>query len=440
MPSHEREVYAFGEFELDLAARALTKSGIPVSLAPKTFDLLAMLVRRPGILFSKREIIEELWPDTFVEEANLSFQVAALRKALGESANRWIETVPKHGYRFQASVEPLTTKGPLAVAGGQRTRWRRVLVATFVVLALLLAGWLVVLRYRHSPEALLIALPVTTYPGYEAEPSLSPDGSQVAFAWDGPKHDNLDVYLKVIGEEPPWRLTSDARPEYCPSWSPDGRYIAYSREGEIVIVPALGGPERVVVRASADWLPNSPDSCVSWFPDGSALAVVGYPLRTAASIREKADARPNGLAYPMGPYAIDGVSLATGHSWQLTFPADRTLGDGQPRISPDGRQLAFLRSDTVDFDQPQLLSVPLSSDKLPVGEPVRLGADILFGKSSGPRELIGTGLAWLPDSRTVLCAQRGRLWSVSIPSGTPKLLPLSGFPSAVGGALYFSLR
>jgi DNA-binding winged helix-turn-helix (wHTH) protein len=82
MPSPVREAYAFGDFELDLAARSLTKSGIPVSLAPKTFDLLAMFVRRPGTLVSKREIIEDLWPDTFVEEANLSFQVAALRKAL----------------------------------------------------------------------------------------------------------------------------------------------------------------------------------------------------------------------------------------------------------------------------------------------------------------------------------------------------------------------
>src|SRR5215469_18752452 len=112
MPSPLREAYAFGDFELDLAARSLTKSGTPVPLAPKTFDLLAMLVRRPGTLFSKREIIEELWPDTFVEEANLSFQVAALRKALGENSNRWIETVPKHGYRFNAPVKRLTTGLP----------------------------------------------------------------------------------------------------------------------------------------------------------------------------------------------------------------------------------------------------------------------------------------------------------------------------------------
>src|SRR5215467_8721698 len=126
MPSQLREAYAFGDFELDLTARSLTKSGTPVSLAPKTFDLLAMLVRRAGTLFSKREIIEELWPDTFVEEANLSFQVAALRKALGENASRWIETVPKHGYRFNAPVKRLgepvgiSTQGSSGVTTGAK--------------------------------------------------------------------------------------------------------------------------------------------------------------------------------------------------------------------------------------------------------------------------------------------------------------------------------
>jgi Tol biopolymer transport system component/DNA-binding winged helix-turn-helix (wHTH) protein len=440
MPTQVREAYAFGDFELDLAARSLTKSGSPVSLAPKTFDLLAMMVRRPGTLLSKREILEELWPNTFVEEANLSFQIANLRKALGENASRWIETVPKHGYRFQASVTPLTTylpneesltlgeplgirsQGPPGVATSGGSQWRRVLVATVVAMALLPAGWLIARRFRHSSSALLVALPLNTYRGLEVDPSISPDGNQVAFGWDGQKQDNLDIYVKVIGEEPPLRLTSDPRAECSAAWSPDGRYIAFCREGEVVIMPALGGPERVVARASADWIPDHLQGCVSWFPDGSALAVVGHPVRSG----------PNGSGYPQGVFAIFGISLTTGHSWQLTFPADRTLGDGGPKISPDGRQLAFLRSNTVDFDQPQLFSVSLTSEKLPSGEPVPRGADTIFGASSGPREWIGTGLAWLWDSRTVIFAQRGRLWSVPVPSGTPTLLPLSGFrPSSL---------
>jgi len=445
------EAYAFGEFELDLASRSLTRSGSVVPLAPKTFDLLTMMVRRAGTLLSKREILEELWPDTFIEEANVSFQIATLRKAIGENASLWIETVPKHGYRFKAPVERLTsTDLPNDVLGGpserlgvrthgrpevttavKRGHWRRVLVASVVAMAMMGAAWLIARRNHHSPATLLIALPLTTYPGFEKDPSLSPDGSQVAFTWNGPKRNNFDIYVKVLGEEPPLRLTSDARPEYSPAWSPDGRYIAFCRPttdhgGEVVIVPALGGPERIVVRPSADWIPAWPSAdripqnfnrMLSWFPDGTALAVVGHRLRSGP---ESSEPHP-------GPAAIYGVSLATGRSWPLTFPSDRMLGDGLPAISPDGRQLAFVRAEVWNFDQPQLFSVPLTTAKSASGQPVPLGADLIFGALSGPREWIGSGLAWLPDSRTVVFAQRGRLWSVPVPSGVPKLLPLSGF-------------
>src|SRR5215469_1153263 len=154
MPSPLREAYAFGDFELDLAARSLTKSGTPVPLAPKTFDLLAILVRRPGNLVSKREIIEELWHDTFVEEANLSFQVAALRKTLGEKSNRWIETVPKHGYRFTAPVKRLSEpvgisaqSSPRVTTGSKRNLWRHAVVALGVAMAVVPAGWLIARRF-----------------------------------------------------------------------------------------------------------------------------------------------------------------------------------------------------------------------------------------------------------------------------------------------------
>ena len=98
------ELYNFGSYSLDLSSRILTRSGEVVTLAPKTFDLLALLVKSKGRLLSKGELMVSLWPGTFVEEANLSFQISALRKALGEDGLEWIETVPKHGYRFTAIV------------------------------------------------------------------------------------------------------------------------------------------------------------------------------------------------------------------------------------------------------------------------------------------------------------------------------------------------
>ena len=97
-------LYEFGPFRLDVERRLVTRGDQAVPLAPKTFELLLLLVQSPGRAFSKQELMTALWPDTFVEEANLSFQMSVLRKALGETAAQWIETVPKHGYRFTADV------------------------------------------------------------------------------------------------------------------------------------------------------------------------------------------------------------------------------------------------------------------------------------------------------------------------------------------------
>jgi DNA-binding winged helix-turn-helix (wHTH) protein len=85
------ELLAFGSFELDSAARVLRRGGETISLPPKTFDLLMLFVESGGALLTKREIIQALWPDTFVEDANLSFQVSALRKVLGDEGSACAE-------------------------------------------------------------------------------------------------------------------------------------------------------------------------------------------------------------------------------------------------------------------------------------------------------------------------------------------------------------
>ena len=92
-------------------------------------------------------------------------------------------------------------------------------------------------------------VPLTSYPGREAEPTFSPDGSQVAFSWDGERQDNRDIYVKVIGSERPLRLTSDPALDGSPAWSPDGSQIAFLREqpgggSEVRLVSPTGGAER----------------------------------------------------------------------------------------------------------------------------------------------------------------------------------------------------
>src|ERR1700731_4697564 len=98
--------YEFDSFRLDVAERRLLRDGKPVALGPKVFETLPALVENFGRLIEKNELISRLWPDTFVEEVTLARNISDLRKALGESPTqrKYVETVPKAGYRFVANV------------------------------------------------------------------------------------------------------------------------------------------------------------------------------------------------------------------------------------------------------------------------------------------------------------------------------------------------
>src|SRR6185369_10692494 len=131
MASKGRSVYEFGSFRLDVTERLLQRDGQTVPLTPKVFDTLVVLVRHSGHLLRKEQLLEEVWPDTFVEEVNLAVNVSTLRKALGEMepGQPYIETVSKQGYRFTAAVrETADEEGDLVIHDRLRAR----LVATEV--------------------------------------------------------------------------------------------------------------------------------------------------------------------------------------------------------------------------------------------------------------------------------------------------------------------
>lgn len=102
-----KEIYEFGPYSLDAIERVLQRDGSSVSLTPKAFDTLLFLVRNPGRALTKDELLQKIWPDTFVEEVNLAVNISTLRKALSESngGREYIETVPRRGYRFVAAVK-----------------------------------------------------------------------------------------------------------------------------------------------------------------------------------------------------------------------------------------------------------------------------------------------------------------------------------------------
>jgi DNA-binding winged helix-turn-helix (wHTH) protein/tetratricopeptide (TPR) repeat protein len=99
-----RETYEFGEFTLDVSERRLSKGGQPIPLEPKAHEVLLALVRNAGRLLTKREFLDLVWPESFVEEGILAVHISGLRKALGQGGQRYIETVPRAGYRFTCAV------------------------------------------------------------------------------------------------------------------------------------------------------------------------------------------------------------------------------------------------------------------------------------------------------------------------------------------------
>ena len=134
MSTSAPDLYEFGPFRMDVQRRVFTRGGHVIPLAPKTFDLLVLLVQSDGHAVSKQELMTALWPDTFVEEANLSFQISTLRKALGESGSRWIETLPKHGYRFVATVRDVQAEAEAPVERSHRHRRATFAIALVFVL------------------------------------------------------------------------------------------------------------------------------------------------------------------------------------------------------------------------------------------------------------------------------------------------------------------
>ena len=115
MRTRREHCFVFGPFRLEPEEGRLQRDGLLVPLTPKAFAMLLVLVSHSGRLVDKDVLMQELWPDAFVEEGNLTFTMSVLRKALDDSARtaRYIETVPKRGYRFIAPVREIDVKNPV---------------------------------------------------------------------------------------------------------------------------------------------------------------------------------------------------------------------------------------------------------------------------------------------------------------------------------------
>ena len=439
-PSPEPARIRFEDFEADLRTEELSKAGRKIRLGQQSFRVLKVLLERPGQLVTREELRTRLWPaGTLVEyDQGLNTAVNRLREALGDSveAPRFIETLPKRGYRFIASIQPqispssqvssdssgeasgigtavkpdVSVDGKASVQAADQagpdsnakdgiettlTRFRRKTVlagALGLCLALFIAT-LVFLAARHTatrPPSGRQVVPFASLPGQAIAPTFSPDGSQIAFAWNGGASagGQFDLYVKSLGSERLLQLTHQPALRINPAWSPDGSSIAFVRithgAAGIFVIPALGGSERSILSKVAVGLFVQ----ISWSPDGRQLAYSAYGPGGSARV-----------------YLVSLDSLDT----QPLRPAPECLEAGEPAFSPDGKQLAFVCISSS-------AAYTIYAMQLPHG-PLRPLASVM----GNPQ-----GLAWAVEGDRLIFSKDpgdgGELWQLSL-SGELTQLP-----------------
>ncbi len=436
--SRSAPVFRFGVFEADPSSGELRKQGSRIKLQEQPFQILLTLLDSAGEVVGRDELCRKLWvPGTFVDsEQGLSTAIKKLRQALSDDAEtpRYVETIPKRGYRFIAAVErsarpktpdsldampdpingsvpklaPEASQNKISVPNRQGARSVMGLtLAALLVIGVAIVGFkwsaLRVSQQKQSgltddlPQAAepSTARPITTFAGGEYEPALSPDGKMVAFVWHQEGAPQFHIYVQAIDVGSPVRLTTSSTAEGSPAWSPDGRYVAFvtctdnSQESGLYIVPVFGGAKRKIGKIAPR--PHIFDRQIDWSPDGNSLALVDR----------------NSTEEPSSIYIL---SLNNGSRRRLIAPPPTSPGDSGPVFSPDGRKVAFRRTESIGNSDVYIVS---SSG----GKPRRLTFDQRFT----------SGHAWTQDGRNIVFASKRSgplgLWRVKASGGSPKPMP-----------------
>ena len=295
----ERRLYEFDGFRLDCHEGVLLSEGRRLRLEPKDLEILLVLVENYGHTVGKEQLLEKVWPGTFVEEGNLARHISVLRQVLskGQKGPQYIETIPKRGYRFVAPVRevdlssaedqpgempatrPTTTSRPVA----RRT------VAIAVVVLLLMAGLAWLRRGRTSAPAAQYTQ-LTNYADSATSPALSPDGRMLAFIrGENTFHGPGQVYVKFLPDGEPFQITNDNLRKMGPVFSPDAARIAYTTVDrgawDTWVVPVPGGtPRRMLSNASG----------LSWIADQRVMfseITNGFYMKIATSTESRAEER-----------------------------------------------------------------------------------------------------------------------------------------------------
>ncbi|NKB86645.1 MAG: hypothetical protein GKS06_00290 [Acidobacteria bacterium] len=421
----QTESFRLDEWEVYPRLNRIQRDGEEIrQVEPKVMRVLVYLAARPGNVVGQQELIDAVWEGMAVSPNVLTYSIAALRKALDDDwrAPRYVETISKSGYRLIAEVNAqavavaATADGAVPVAPGDygdrqpssapasRTAapsrtvpwWGLAAVGLALATAgyaLFAAGARAGMAVVEAPATLpiLVPLPVTSTPGLEIHPVLSPDGNHVAFAWQPEGQNHYDIYVKLIDSEAPALLVGTPGRDASPAWTPDGLYVVYITIDEagdcgVYRIPATGGASQRLVDC-----PGRPIGNMAISPDGTLLAmgattVGGEPTRILLG------------------------SLENGNFAVVDEPMPTDNGDFYPQFSPDGTRLSFHR---IRGDGLSDLYVTTLEGGASDGEVRRITHD---------NRDIG-GHDWMADGETILFSSyrtgQFRLWKMPVAGGTP---------------------
>ena len=399
---HSPRLVRFGTFEVDLPAGELRKSGVKLKLTGQPFQVLAILLEHPGEVVTREELQKRLWPDTFVDvDHNLNTAINKIREVLGDSAEspRFVETLPRRGYRFVAPVEGAQTTevpGGSGVRQESRMPWVRRTSILFVVLVLLAAVGFFIYRRLQSPASLAqrTLTRLTFDDGLQIGATWSPDGRFIAYSSN--RGGKFDIWVQQVSGGDPVQITKGPGHNWQPDWSPDGKYIAYRSEdgeGGLFVVPALGGEGLERRIASFGYYPR-------WSPDSSQILFQTAQLTVANRfyIANLSGSPPHEVLRGLFPDSVASVSAA----WH-----------------PDGKRITAWAWDSAPAPIPTFWTAPIVG-----GMAIRteIPAELMrqVGEAGPRREWWTTDFkfSWAPSGKAIYFERTSRaarnIWRMSV--------------------------
>lgn len=295
-------------------------------------NVLLCLAEHPNEVVTREFIFETVWGETIVVDMALTRAISELRSIFRDKATSpdVIETIPKRGYRLIARVNrdqsavKITTDVDQPSAS-QNDRSPVFFYSTAAVLLVLVLIFSLSILDAPEPIKTYSTTPVTSLKGWEFNPAFSPNGKNIAFVLQQNGVPFSQIYTTSLdGNEEPVQLTSSEGFHFAPAWSPDGNMIAFyfNDQGRVSIksIPPFGGEENHIVDVKAL------AAGLHWAPDGQSFAYVN-----ADTITQQ---------HAIYLYSVEDKTSST-----LSSPPETNWGDHYPRYSPDGDQLAFIRSE-----------------------------------------------------------------------------------------------